>query len=57
MVPRFIPSFRALLPEYSLLATSTDTLMRDIAPLTTDIGRLEHGRDVGPVAADRSRSG
>ena len=48
-VPRFIPSFRALLPEYSLLATSTDTLVRDIAPLTTRIGRLEHGRYVGPA--------
>jgi hypothetical protein len=49
VTPRFIPSLRALLPEYSLLATSTDTLVRDIAPLTTDIGRLEHGRYVGPA--------
>ena len=31
------------------LATSTDTLVRDIAPLTTRIGRLEHGRYVGPA--------
>jgi hypothetical protein len=46
--PLFIPSFQALLPEYTLTALSTDSLIRDIAPITTRVSRAPHGRYVGP---------
>lgn len=46
--PAFIPTFQALLPEYTLTATSTETLVRDIAPITTSLYGLPHGRAVGP---------
>ncbi|HEY4896466.1 MAG TPA: hypothetical protein VII01_10285 [Solirubrobacteraceae bacterium] len=46
--PAFIPSFQSLLPEYTLTATSTETLIRDLAPLTTRIYGFPHGRSVGP---------
>jgi hypothetical protein len=48
--PNFIPSYQALLPEYTLQATSTETLIRDLAPFTTTIYRFPHGRNVGPAS-------
>src|SRR5271166_3591485 len=47
-VPLFVPSFQALLPEYTLTALSTETTIRDIAPITTRVSRAPHGRYVGP---------
>ncbi|HMD56075.1 MAG TPA: hypothetical protein VKG82_01245 [Solirubrobacteraceae bacterium] len=47
-VPLFIPSFETLLPEFTLMGESTETLIRDIAPITTEIYGLPHGREVGP---------
>ena len=47
--PLFIPQFQSLFPEYFLSAISTETLVRDIAPITTTIYGLKHGREVGPV--------
>jgi len=47
--PAFIPSYQTLLPEYTLQATSTETLIRDLAPFTTTVYRFPHGRDVGPA--------
>jgi len=47
--PLFVPEFQSLFPEYYLSALSTETLVRDIAPITTKIYGLEHGREVGPV--------
>lgn len=46
--PLFIPSYSMLMPEYMLTANSTETLIRDIAPITTEIYALVHGREVGP---------
>ena len=47
--PLFVPSFEALLPEFTLTAIPTETLVRDLAPLTTHIYGLAHGRMVGPT--------
>jgi hypothetical protein len=47
--PLFVPSYQSLLPEYTLTATSTETLIRDLAPFTTYIYQEPHGRNVGPV--------
>jgi hypothetical protein len=46
--PLFVPSYQSLLPEYTLTATSTETLIRDLAPFTTDLYGFPHGREVGP---------
>ena len=47
--PLFVPEFQSLFPEYFLSAISTETLTRDIAPITTQIYGLKHGREVGPA--------
>jgi hypothetical protein len=46
--PLFVPSYDSLFPEYTLTATSTETLIRDLAPFTTEIYGDPHGREVGP---------
>ncbi len=46
--PLFIPTYQSLFPEYWLTGTSTETLIRDIAPVTTYIYRFPHGREVAP---------
>ncbi len=46
--PLFIPSYQSLFPEYYLTATSTETLIRDLAPFTTHVYGDPHGREVGP---------
>ena len=46
--PLFVPTYDSLFPEYTLTATSTETLVRDISPFTTYIYGDPHGRDVGP---------
>ncbi|MGD0452042.1 MAG: hypothetical protein ABSB69_00455 [Solirubrobacteraceae bacterium] len=45
----FIPSYDSLFPEVTLTATHTESLIRDIAPLTTTIYGFPHGREVGPA--------
>ncbi len=50
--PRFTPSFASALPEYFLTATQTETEVRDLAPLTTEIYGVPHGRKVGPPGGD-----
>lgn len=47
--PLFVPEFQSDFPEYFLSALSTETLVRDVAPITTYIYKLPHGRDVGPA--------
>lgn len=47
--PLFTPAYQSLLPEYTLTATSTETLIRDVAPITTNIYHFPHGRNVGPT--------
>jgi hypothetical protein len=46
--PLFTPSYQSLFPEYTLTATSTETVIRDLAPLTTKVYGFPHGRTVGP---------
>ncbi len=46
--PLFIPNYETLFPEYWLTALSTETLIRDIAPTTTEVYDFPHGREVGP---------
>ncbi len=46
--PFFIPSYQSLLPEYTLTGTSTETLIRDLAPFTNYIYGEPHGRGIGP---------
>jgi hypothetical protein len=47
--PLFVPSYQSLLPEYTLTATSTETLIRDLSPTTTTVYGFPHGRNVGPA--------
>jgi len=47
--PLFVPEYQSLFPEYWLTATSTETLIRDIAPFTTYVYHFPHGREVGPA--------
>jgi hypothetical protein len=44
--PLFIPHYQSLFPEYTLTATSTETLIRDLAPFPTRIAGAPHGRYV-----------
>ncbi len=44
----FVPSYQSDFPEYTLTATSTETLIRDLSPTTTYVYGFPHGRDVGP---------
>jgi hypothetical protein len=46
--PLFTPTYQSLLPEYTLTGTSTETLIRDLAPITTEVYGFPHGREVGP---------
>jgi hypothetical protein len=46
--PLFVPHYQSLFPEYYLAATQTETLVRDLAPMTTEVYGLPHGRNVGP---------
>jgi hypothetical protein len=46
--PLFVPSFQSLFPEYYLSAIPTETIVRDLAPFTTSVYGLAHGREVGP---------
>jgi hypothetical protein len=50
--PLFIPSYEVLEPEYTLSALSTETIVRDLAPFTTEIYGLQHGREVGPTGGE-----
>jgi hypothetical protein len=46
--PLFIPAYRSYFPEAPLSATTTETVVRDLAPFTTYIYGFPHGRNVGP---------
>lgn len=47
--PLFIPTFQTLMPEYYLTGLQTESLVRDLAPQTTDIYGVPHGRQVAPA--------
>jgi hypothetical protein len=46
--PLFVPSYQSAFPEYYLTATSTESIVRDLAPFTTYVYGFPHGREVGP---------
>ena len=46
--PLYVPTYDSLFPEFPLAVTSTQTLVRDVAPMTTEIYGFPHGREVGP---------
>jgi hypothetical protein len=45
---RFVPTYEAFFPEYSLSAIQTETLIRDISPITTEVNGVLHGRATHP---------
>ncbi|HYM53928.1 MAG TPA: hypothetical protein VES97_01090, partial [Solirubrobacteraceae bacterium] len=47
--PLFVPTYESLFPELLLTATKTEMITRDIAPITTEIYGMPHGRNVGPA--------
>ncbi|HYM45552.1 MAG TPA: hypothetical protein VES65_05250, partial [Solirubrobacteraceae bacterium] len=46
LTPLFVPRYQSLFPEYYLTAVQTATIVRDLAPITTDIHGVPHGRHV-----------
>jgi hypothetical protein len=46
--PLFVPTYRSDFPEYFLTATQTETVVRDLAPITTTIYGVPHGRHTAP---------
>jgi hypothetical protein len=47
----FVPTYRSFFPEYFLTGIETDYLERDLAPTTTMVGDIPHGRTVEPAGA------
>ena len=43
--PNFTPAYSALFPEYYATAIQTETVVRDMAPITTTIYDVPHGRN------------
>ena len=43
--PKFTPAYSALFPEYHATAIQTETVVRDMAPITTTIYDVPHGRN------------
>ena len=41
----FVPKYSALFPEYYATALQTETMVRDMGPITTDINDINHGRN------------
>jgi hypothetical protein len=44
----FVPAYAECFPEYFATALQTETIIRDMAPLTTDIYGVRHGRFARP---------
>jgi hypothetical protein len=45
---RFVPRYEAFFPEYILTAIQTETLIRDLSPITTSVSGVPHGRRTHP---------
>jgi hypothetical protein len=45
---RFVPAYVSFFPELALSAIKTETLVRDLSPITTDVYGVHHGRRTGP---------
>jgi hypothetical protein len=41
----FVPSYTSFFPEYFLSAIQTETVVRDLSPITTDVYGTPHGRN------------
>lgn len=50
--PRFTPNLATAFPEYFLSAIQSETVVRDLAPLTTTVSGAQHGRHVAPAGGD-----
>lgn len=46
-----LPRYRAFFPEYFLSGIQTETMVRDLSPITTTIGDVAHGRATKPPGA------
>ncbi len=44
----FIPRYTSFFPEYFLTAIQTETVIRDLSPITTDVYGTAHGRRTSP---------
>ena len=44
--PNYVPTYQSLFPEYTITGSSTETLIRDVAPFTTYVYGYPHGRFV-----------
>jgi hypothetical protein len=44
----FVPSYTSFFPEYFLSAIQTETVIRDLSPITTEIYGTPHGRNTSP---------
>jgi hypothetical protein len=51
----FIPRYRVFMPEYYLTGTQTETLMRDLSPITTSIYGVPHGAVTHPPGSPPPR--
>lgn len=52
----FTPNYHSLLSESYLTATQTESVVRDIAPITTHIYGVPHGRGVGPEGGEPTQT-
>lgn len=48
----FVPRYTSLFPEYFLTAIQTETMIRDLAPGTTLLHGVPHGRAAAPASGD-----
>jgi hypothetical protein len=48
---RFAPRYNAFFPEYFLTAIQTETMIRDLSPVTSDLQGTPHGRSTAPPGA------
>ncbi|MGO9467009.1 MAG: hypothetical protein ACLQIB_10010 [Isosphaeraceae bacterium] len=48
--PKFTPTYSALFPEYYATALQTETVVREMAPITTPIYGIPHGRNSRVIA-------
>lgn len=48
----FVPTYVSYFPEYYLTAIQGEHLIRDLSPITTTIGDVEHGRNTHPMWPD-----
>lgn len=46
--PKFTPTYRIFMPEYLLTGTQTETLMRDLSPITSYVYETPHGARTHP---------